>query len=218
MSGCPTAFCRGWRRKLHAALLAKFNQHYEPLMAARKRALFSGLHGRVLEIGAGNGVNLPFFPKTVQWLGVDPNPCMAAYIAEAARRCGRRADFRVGVAEELPAEDASVDAVVSTLVLCCVKDPTIVLAEICRVLKPGGRFVFIEHVAAPPGSATRRRQKLICPIWSRLADGCHPNRETWRWISSAGFERMEIEYFRLPLPIAGPHIAGLAWKPASRLD
>ena len=209
---------RNWYRKVYAELLRRFNDRYEPLVAERKRMLFSGLRGRVLEIGAGAGANLPFLPAGVQWIGVDPNPYLASYVERMWREPGVDAEFRVGRAEELPLEDDSADAVLSTLVLCCVPEPRRVLEEIRRVLKPGGRFLFIEHVAARPGSSTRRRQEFIRPVWRRLAGGCHPDRETWKSIEEAGFSRVELEHFRLPLPIAGPHIAGVAWEPDDPVD
>ncbi|MCW5978389.1 MAG: class I SAM-dependent methyltransferase [Bryobacteraceae bacterium] len=202
----------GWQHRLYAALLPRFHQRYAPLVAERKRELLGGLSGTVLEIGAGTGANLPYLGRDVRWIGLDPNPYTPRYARESASRAGVAALFGSAVAEQLPAADESVDAVISTLVLCCVEDPGAALREIVRVLKPGGRFVFIEHVAAPEGTRTRRWQTLVLPLWKRFADGCHPNRETWRWIESAGFARVRYDRFRLPMPIAGPHMAGEAVK------
>ncbi len=170
-----------------------FNERYNRLVGPRKRKLFGDLSGPVLEIGAGTGSNLKYLPKDAVWYGIE-------------------AEFSLGRAEDLPARDSSMDAVVATLVLCSVKDPRQALREILRVLKPGGRFVFIEHVAAAEGTSTRRRQNWISPMWRLLADGCHPNRETWRFIDQAGFAGVDYERFRVNLPVAGPHIAGLATK------
>jgi len=203
---------RGWYHRLFAALLPLVSHKYEPLVEDRKRELFAPLSGRVIEIGAGTGVNLAHLPPSVEWIGVDPNPYMERYVRKAAARLGRRASFCLGAAERLPAPDASADAVVGTLVLCSVSDLERALSEILRVLRPGGRFVFIEHVAAPAGSRTRRRQDCICPLWRRVADGCHPNRETARFLERAGFSELHCDRFTLPLPIAGPHIAGFAVK------
>ena len=185
---------------------------YEPLVEDRKRALLGGLHGRVIEVGPGAGVNLRYLPPDADWLGVDPNPYMERYIRRESARLGRNGSFCLGTAEQLPAPAASADAVVGTLVLCSVADLEGALAEILRVLRPGGRFVFIEHVAAPPGTRTRRRQDCVCPVWRRLADGCRPNRDTARWIERAGFSEVRCESLTLPLPIVGPHIAGFAVK------
>ena len=200
----------GWYGRVYAALLERFHHHYGPLVAERKRRLLGGLEGTVVEIGAGTGANLPFLHPSVRWLGVDPNPYMRRYFERTARRYRVAARLVEGSAEQLPLDDATADAAISTLVLCCVPDPETALREILRVLKPGGRFVFLEHVAAPVGTRTRRRQRLVRPLWRRLADGCCPDRETWRWIEAAGFAGVSYERFALRLPIAGPHIAGVA--------
>jgi SAM-dependent methyltransferase len=118
-----------------------------------------------------------------------------------------------GSAEDLPVEEASVDAVVSTHVRCSVTDVDQVLREIQRVLKPGGKFVFLEHVAAECGTWTRQVQDGITPAWKTLFDNCHPNRESWKALQSAGFDSIRYEHFQLQLPIVGPHIAGTAIKP-----
>jgi ubiquinone/menaquinone biosynthesis C-methylase UbiE len=195
---------------MYAALLVRFHEFYAPMVADRKQALLSGLRGTVLELGAGTGANLPFLSKQVRWIGLDPNPFLPPYVREAARRSGIADHFGAAVAEALPAGDSSVDAVISTLVLCTVTDPALALREVLRVLKPGGRFVFIEHVAAAHGTSTLRWQKLVGPLWSRLGGGCHPDRETWKWIEAAGFQHVSYEKFDVRLRIVGPHIAGVA--------
>ncbi len=113
----------------------------------------------------------------------------------------------------LPAADASLDAVISTLVLCSVPQPEASLAEILRVLKPGGKFIFIEHVAGRPGTRLRAFQNIIQPLWTLVGDGCHPNRETGQAIRRAGFARLEIEQFRYPGGgLVAPGISGTAFK------
>jgi len=202
----------GWRARVFAFLLLKVNAKYERLMAARKRNLLADLRGKVLEIGPGAGVNLRHYDPSVQWIGIEPNPYMRAYLEKEAERCGLRVDLRTGNAEQLDAADQSVDAIVSTLVLCSVPDVRRALKEIRRVLKPGAQFVFIEHVAAPRGTWLRRLQEWFKPLLVHFAEGCHPNRETWSMIESAGFSKMELHHFRAPtlLPILSPHIAGVA--------
>ena len=202
----------GWRARVFAFLLLRINAKYERLMAARKRPLLIGLRGRVLEIGPGAGVNLRHYDPSVQWIGIEPNPYMRAYLEKEAERCGLQVDLRTGNAEQLDMADQSIDAVVCTLVLCSVQDVRRVLKEIRRVLKPEGHFVFIEHVAAPRGTWLRRLQDWFRPLLVHFAVGCHPNRETWTIIEGAGFSKMELHHFRAPtlLPILSPHIAGVA--------
>ena len=190
--------------------LAKGVGAYERLVAERKRDLLGALGGTVLEIGPGTGANLTYFAPGIRWLGIEPNPYMERYLAREAARLGRRIEVRGGTAERLDLMDASVDAVVSTLVLCSVPDQALALAEVRRVLRPGGRFVFLEHVAAPRGTWLRRAQRAIRPAWRLLGDGCSPDRETWQAIARAGFAEVALERFHLPLPIMAPHIAGVA--------
>ncbi|MBK8023502.1 MAG: class I SAM-dependent methyltransferase [Chloroflexi bacterium] len=177
-----------------------------------RRALLADLHGDVLEIGPGTGPNLPYYSRDVRWIGLEPNPAMFPYVEREAARLGLTIDLREGAAEDLGVPDESLDAVVSTRVLCSVGDPHRALQEIRRALKPGGRFVFIEHVAAPRESALRRFQQIIKPIWRTVGDGCHPDRETWVAIQHAGFSHVHLEHFRVDFPIVGPHIAGVAVK------
>ena len=209
MESLPQA---GFAKRIHAWVLAHLNARYEQLVADRKRALFAGVHGRVLEIGPGTGPNLRFYPSSIRWIGIEPNPYMYPYLRKAAEEAGLSIEIRSAIAERFDVEDASVDTVVSTLVLCSVRDPARALQEILRVLKPGGRFLFIEHVAAQRGTTLRWVQNLICPFWKKIADGCHPNRETWKMIEQAGFDRVQYDNFRLPLGPVSTQIAGSATR------
>jgi ubiquinone/menaquinone biosynthesis C-methylase UbiE len=148
----------------------------------------------------------------VRWIGIEPNVYMHPYLRRRAAAIDINADLRVGLAEALDLPAQSADAVVSTLVLCSVDDVAATLREAQRVLKPGGRFVFLEHVAAPRGTPLRRAQQLIRPVWQRCVDGCHPDRETWRSLEAAGFAHLDYERFDAaqPMPIVCPHIAGTA--------
>lgn len=185
-------------------------------MEPYKSPLFRGLTGTVLEIGPGSGANLPYLSRQpLKWVGVEPNRFMRRYLQEKALALGMEVDVRDGTAENLPAEENSVDAVVGTLVLCSVTDPRRVLDEVLRVLKPGGRYLFVEHVAAAEGTMLRRIQRCIRPLWRHFADGCLPDRETQRAIESAGFEDVRIESFHAPLPVVKPHIVGVAVKAAA---
>jgi len=202
----------GLRKRVFAWMMANCTARHEKLIARRKRELLSGLIGTVVEIGPGAGTNLRYYAKGIRWIGVEPNPHMHPYLERAAREAGLDAELRQGFADHLDFADASVDAVVSTLVLCSVEDVAGSVAEIRRILKPGGNFVFLEHVAATEDSSARRWQRRIAPFCVYLADGCHPDRETWRAIETAGFTDVQIEHFRVPLPAIGPHIEGVATK------
>jgi ubiquinone/menaquinone biosynthesis C-methylase UbiE len=195
-----------------AFLLARFGGKHERHVADRKRALLSELNGDILEIGPGTGVNLRYYGSGIRWIGVEPNPFMHPHLRQEAMRVGLKIDLRSGKAERLDIGDESMDAVVGTLVLCSVEDVRGTLREIQRVLRPGGRFVFLEHVAAPPKTWLRRLQRLVRPVSRLLADGCCPDRETWRVLVGAGFARVDYQSFRVPIPITAPHIAGVAVK------
>lgn len=207
-----TALRTGWWSRVFAAMLARFGGAADRQLAGRKRELLGDLRGRVLEIGPGAGVNLAYYQSDVEWIGLEPNPAMDRYLRQAAARAGRPIAIWRGVAERIPADDGSLDAVVATHVLCSVDDLAGALAEVRRVLRPGGRFVFVEHVAARPGSAERRAQRLVAPLWHACADGCHPDRETGAAIDRAGFARVDSASFRLRAPIVAPHIAGVALR------
>jgi SAM-dependent methyltransferase len=202
-----------WWKRFQAWALSLRSPRYDGLVAARKLALFSPLEGTVLEIGPGAGANLPFFRTDVRWIGVEPNPFLHPTLEETATRLGRDIELRAGTAEQLPVPSQSVDAVVGTLVLCSVHDPAAALREVLRVLRPGGRFVFMEHVAAPRGSVRRFVQRLLRPFWTFAADGCHLDRDTAATIRAAGFRAVMADHFDLPIGVIGPHVAGTAWAP-----
>lgn len=198
-----------------AQVLARSAGRMDAALGGYKRRLITPLRGRVLELGPGAGANLQYFGPNVQWTGVEPNPYNHGLLEKEARRCGMPVTVRTGVAESLPDPPHAYDAVVATLVLCSVADPAKVLAEVQRVLKPGGVFVFLEHVAAPRGTRLRRVQDWSVPVWRLLADGCHPNRDTQHAIATAGFTDLDVERFEMPFPLVGPHIAGRAWTAGS---
>jgi SAM-dependent methyltransferase len=157
-------------------------------MADRRRRLLATAHGRVLEIGAGTGLNLPYYTDAVSELVLtEPE-------APMARRLAKRAADREIVsarAEALPFADASFDTVVSTLVLCTVADPARALAEARRVLRPGGRLLFIEHVRAE--GALARWQDSLDGLWRHVANGCHANRDTLGALGANGFAVRDVE-------------------------
>jgi SAM-dependent methyltransferase len=202
----------GWYKRAQVWMLSQRSPRYDALVAGRKLALMSRLEGTVLEIGPGAGANLPFFrSSSVRWVGIEPNPYAHARLQEEAARLGLEAEVRLGTAERLPFPDRAADAVVSTLVLCSVRDQAAALREVRRVLRPGGRFVFMEHVVAPHGSWRRFAQRLVKPLWPVIADGCHPDRDTAQAIQDAGFSKILLRPFEIPVPVVGSHLAGVAW-------
>jgi len=200
-----------WYKRAQAWALSRQSARYEDMVRGEKRALLGALEGTVVEIGPGAGGNLEFLPPGVRWIGVEPNRYFEVHLRRRAERLGRDIEIRAGTAERLPVDDGQADAVVSTLVLCSVGDVNATLREIRRVLRPGGRFVFVEHVAGPPRSATRLAQTILKPLWIALGDGCHLDRDTGAAIEAGGFARVEIRRLALPVPVLGPHVAGTAW-------
>lgn len=176
--------------------------------------LLAGVHGRVIEVGAGNGLNFPHYPSTVtEVVAVEPEDYLRAKAEEAAASAALEVSVVDGLAERLPADDASFDAAVVSLVLCTVADQAAALAEVRRVLRPGGELRFYEHVLAEEPRLTRI-QNGAARFWPWLGGGCHPNRDTVGAIEGAGFSIERCERFRfqpspLMIPVA-PHVIGKA--------
>ena len=199
---------------LMAAVYDSFMRKSEAACLERWRAdLLRDLSGEVLEIGAGTGATLPHYPESVTRLVLcEPDPHMRRKLrAKAARRNVEVSD---APADALPMPAGSFDAVVSSLVLCSVREPRTALAEIRRVLKPGGRLVFLEHVAAESNPGRLKWQKRIEPVWKHLMHNCHLTRGTAAEIEAAGFriEKIQRESIRKAMPIVRPSIRGIARK------
>ncbi|AFZ43522.1 Methyltransferase type 11 [Halothece sp. PCC 7418] len=183
-------------------------------LADLKRSLLGQIQGTVLEIGPGAGSNFAYYPTDIHWIGVEPNPFMSSYLhQEATQRGIQSIELYEGAAENLPVEADSADVVVSSHVLCSVSNLDQALQEVQRVLKPGGQFIFLEHVAAESCTWTRRIQEGVAPLWKSLFDNCHLNRETWQALEAAGFATLDYHHFQIPLPLVSPHIAGIATMP-----
>lgn len=184
-------------------------------VAERRRRLLERLSGRVLEVGAGNGLNFAHYPPgVISVLAVEPEGHLRREAEANAVRAQVPVEVVAGVADHLPAEDESVDAVVYSLVLCSVADQACALREGRRVLRPGGQLRFFEHVRAESAGLRRAQTLLDATVWSTLGGGCHAGRDTAAAIESAGFAIEELERFRfpdtrLPLPTS-PHILGIA--------
>jgi SAM-dependent methyltransferase len=182
-----------------------------------RRRTLAGLSGRVVEVGAGNGLNFPHYPPEVtEVLAVEPEPYLRAKAEEAAAQAPVRIVVVDGLADALPAGDASFDAGVASLVLCSVPRQDEALAELRRVIRPGGELRFYEHVRAHD-AAHARGQDRINRVWPRFSGGCHPNRDTPAAISAAGFDIESCEHFRFRpfvlLKAIEPHVIGVARRP-----
>ncbi len=191
----------------------------EACLAAWRSELLAGLSGEVLEAGAGTGATLALYPKAVTRLvACEPDRHMRRQLEAKRDALGMRhvevCDAALGA---LPFAPASFDAVVCTLVLCSVPNQKAALAEIARVLRPGGRFVFLEHVAADNRPDRLKWQRRIEPVWKRLMDNCHLTRRTEAAITAAGFEieAVKRESIRKALPIVRPSVRGVARKRAA---
>ncbi|AOP33208.1 hypothetical protein A0128_04675 [Leptospira tipperaryensis] len=179
-----------------------------------KRILFEDLPDTVVELGPGVGSNLRYFKPGTTLLAVEPNEGMHPLLKKNSEKYSIKTELMNLSAEKLPFSDSSVDAVVCSLVLCTVEKPDQVLKEIKRVLKKGGKFVFLEHVAAEHGSWIQWIQKTVFRPWLWFFEGCHLNRDTYHTLQSANFSSLKIEKHSLStifLPIR-PHVYGIAIK------
>ncbi len=179
-------------------------------MGWRRSRLLAGARGTVLEIGGGTGANLPHYRDVDRVTIAEPDRFMRDRIGPKLENARVPVEVSAAGAGALPFPDGSFDTVVSTLVLCTVPDQESALGEVRRVLHPGGRLLFIEHVRAP--GTTGRWQDRIEPLWGRLLGGCHPNRDTVAAIEKAGFEIKTFESFHPPVFLSSltPHVQGSA--------
>ncbi|HSP38568.1 MAG TPA: class I SAM-dependent methyltransferase [Frankiaceae bacterium] len=207
----PDAHSTGWARTF-AAL-------YEPFLWVGERAgmrrhrqdLLTQARGRTLEIGSGTGLNLLHYPDDIDELVLaEPEPAMRQRLEGEVRRSECKAQVIDAGAEQLPFDDATLDTVVSTLVLCTVDAPEVALREIGRVLRPGGQLLFIEHVRSDSATLARWQDRLAGP-WQRFAEGCRCNRSTLELIDAGGFrlDSRTAEWRAMP-PIIRPLVVGRA--------
>jgi ubiquinone/menaquinone biosynthesis C-methylase UbiE len=200
---------RGW---IIAALYDRMGAASEREgLAARRHELLADARGRVLEVGAGTGINLEHYPEGIEELVlVEPERAMVRKLEQRLRELGREARIVEADAEALPFPDASFDAVVCTLVLCNVGNPQSALRELRRVLRPGGSFLFLEHVRSDD-PRTARLQDRVNPAWRFVANGCNCNRRTLSFIEDS-FSVEEVERGEIPkaLRIVRPLVSGRA--------
>jgi ubiquinone/menaquinone biosynthesis C-methylase UbiE len=196
-----------YQRRILPRLL-HFGMRQKQLAPLRER-LVAGTRGRVLELGVGSGLNLPFYPRELDLLlGLDPSRELLAMARRQASWVHFPVELCEGHGEEIPLDDKAVDHVVMSWTLCSVADPLRTLAEVRRVLRPGGSLLFIEHGRAPePGVA--RWQDRLTPLWRRLAGGCHLNRPIDRLIEASGLGLADMETGYL---IKGPRFATYQYR------
>jgi len=201
-----------WGRGFTAIYDRAFKATEEAGLRQMRRELLAEARGGVLELGAGTGANAELYPEAVQELVLaEPDPHMTKRLRAKLAESGQAAEVVEAPAEHLPFDDASFDTAVVTLVLCTVPDPEAALAEIARLLKPGGRLLFIEHVRAQEPGLARWQDRLERP-WRFLGDGCHCNRDTVATIDASPLTLGEVERGKLPkaVPIVEPLVRGSA--------
>ncbi|MFC9909661.1 class I SAM-dependent methyltransferase [Streptomyces sp. NPDC059862] len=187
-------------------------------MAGVRDRLLAGLSGRVLEIGAGNGLNFAHYPRTVsEVVAIEPERSLRQLAVEAALRAQMPVDVVPGAAEALPVKSEAFDAVVLSLVLCSVRDVPRALGEVRRVLRPGGQVRFFEHGRGGGRAMTFTQRALDRTVWPQLNGGCHLSRDPVAALRDTGFELGP--YRRMLMPEKGPVlptsfcVLGTAWRP-----
>ena len=191
-------FHHGARSRFNAWFFRAFDSYINHITAGHKRMAFAGIEGdRVVELGAGVGANFAHLPVGVTVVAVEPGEAMHDALRRRAAERGVELELVGARAERLPLPDASVDEVICSLVLCTVEDPEATVAEVRRILRPGGRFRFVEHVAAPSWSPRRWLQHGLRGPWSWLFEGCDLCRDTGALVERSGFSMVHVRRGRL---------------------
>jgi len=180
----------------------------------RKGSLLKDLPQSLVEIGPGTGANLKYFKKGTKLTAIEPNEYMHKNLKKSAVKYAVEIEIKRNIAENMDVKSNSVDAVISTLTLCTIVNEAEALKEIKRILRPGGKFFFLEHVGAGKGSVLRGIQKLVFKPWFWLFEGCHTHKEIGQTIRDSGFSKVQMESFNLYTPFIQitAQIAGYALK------
>jgi ubiquinone/menaquinone biosynthesis C-methylase UbiE len=202
------------QQRLFAWMLRKGDSINHRIYDSHKRNLFKGIGGVVVEIGPGAGVNMDYLAAGTQWIGIEPNQALHPALLARAEQRGLRANLISSDDDRFEMGDNTADVFICTLVLCSVNEPSKILAEIKRVLKPGGKLLIIEHVASSTSQALLWAQHLFNPFNRLVADGCNCNRRTWLDIENASFSQTVIRHVSVPGTIIfhKPHVVGYAIK------
>jgi len=199
-SAVRKAYNATWGKYVFAGLYDRFLAKVEKEGLALKRAeMVAPAYGRTIELGTGTGLNLPHYPDAVTELVLtEPYPPMVSKLEEKVRDYPKRVQLTVASAEKLPFDDASFDTVVAAMILCTVRNPDVALAEIQRVLKPGGQYLFLEHVRNPDPRIARK-QDLIQMGWYWFGNECHCNRPTVETLENNGYLKIaELKQDKMP--------------------
>jgi SAM-dependent methyltransferase len=198
-------FHNGARSRFNTWFFRAFDRYINHIAARHKAEAFAGIGaGRIVEIGAGVGANFDHLPEGATIVAVEPNLAMHDSLCRRAEEHGIDLELIGAAAERLPLDDASVDEVICSLVLCTVSDPAATVSEIARILRPGGHFRFVEHVAAGPWSPRRWLQHGIRRPWSWLFEGCDLCRDTGALVERSGFAAVQLRRGRLRRSIFVP--------------
>lgn len=197
------AYNATWGKYVFAGMYDRFLAKFEEAgLDEKRRVMLMPAYGNALELGAGTGLNLPHYPPAVHHLTVtEPYPHMLPILDRKIKTSGLcpvpRVQLTVAPAERIPFDDATFDTVCAAMILCTVRDPAVVLKEIERVLKPGGQYLFLEHVRNPD-PAVARRQDRIQPCWFVFGNECHCNRPTVETLQGSSLEVVDLSRDQIP--------------------